>query len=301
VIFGTSEDFSFDRPEVKVARAVDGLVIRSFFAVGRRIFRPKYLARSAFGPKLNPTMTKEGCVDRQAQENRIRLLLLDDQALLRASLAHLLATEPDLDVVGAAGDTAEALEILSGAQVDVVLLDFGHATEQGGFISLAGRGGFQGGFLIIAGEADPQSTASALRLGSSGIFLKSEAPHRLVQAIRVVANGGVWLDPHTIQMLADRYAATVPQLGDESSAIPLNEREQKVLSGILGGLTNKKIGQNLGISEGSVKTSIQQLFFRTGVRTRGQLVRVALESSWCVAKTARHAAEDSDAPAWPDR
>ena len=98
----------------------------------------------------------------------------------------------------------------------------------------------------------------------------SEAPDRLVQAITLVANGAVWLDRQIIHILANESAAP------RSSSV-LTEREQKVLLGILGGLTNKRIGQNLGLSEGSVKASVQQLFYRTGVRTRSQLVRIALE------------------------
>lgn len=213
-------------------------------------------------------------------ENRIRLVLLDDQALFRASLGRLLASEPGLEVVGECGNTAEALQILSASPVDVVLLDFGQGTEGGdGFMSVARRNGYQGRFLIVAGAADARSSAIAIKLGASGIFLKSEPPDRLVQAITLVANGAVWLDQRTIRLLADQSAGGFPQPDDQGSAKVLTDREQKVLLGILAGLTNKKIGENLGLSEGSVKTSVQQLFYRTGVRTRSQLVRTALEGS----------------------
>lgn len=214
------------------------------------------------------------------QENRIRLLLLDDQALLRASLAHFLASEPDLLVVGECGTLSEALEILSVSPIDVILLDFDHAMEGGdGLISAAYRHGFQGRFLIVADSADIKSSAIAIKLGASGIFLKSEPPHRLVLAIKVVANGGAWLDPRVIRLLADESVGHFPASGDEACSNLLTDREQRVLLGILGGLTNRKIGENLGLSESSVKTAVQQLFYRTGVRTRGQLVRVALEGS----------------------
>jgi DNA-binding NarL/FixJ family response regulator len=219
-------------------------------------------------------------VNQPTHENRIRLVLLDDQALFRASLAHLLASEPGLEVVGECGNTAEALQILSASPVDVVLLDFGQGTEGGdGFMSVARRNGYQGRFLIVAGAADARSSAIAIKLGPSGIFLKSEPPDRLLQAITLVANGAVWLDQRTIRLLADQSAGGFPQPDDQGSANVLTDREQKVLLGILAGLTNKKIGENLGLSEGSVKTSVQQLFYRTGVRTRSQLVRTALEGS----------------------
>jgi DNA-binding NarL/FixJ family response regulator len=206
--------------------------------------------------------------------------LLDDQALLRASLAHFLASEPDLLVVGECGTPSEALEILSASPVDVVLLDFAHAMESGGsLISAAHRLGFQGRFLAVAESADAKNAAAAIQLGASGVFLKSEAPHRLVLAIKVVASGGAWLEPRIIRLLADESVGRLPVAGGDGCAQLLSDREQRVLMGILSGLTNRKIGENLGLSESSVKTAVQQLFYRTGVRTRGQLVRVALEGS----------------------
>jgi DNA-binding NarL/FixJ family response regulator len=223
----------------------------------------------------------EGSLTQETQENRIRLLLLDDEALLRASLAHFLAAESGLSIVGECGTPAEALEILSASPVDLVLLDFAHAMEDsGGLISAARRHGFQGQFLIVAESADAKSSAIAIKLGASGIFLKSEAPHRLVLALKVVANGGIWLDPRIVRLLADESVGRFPASnGGEGYANNLTDREQRVLLGILGGLTNRKIGENLGLSESSVKTAVQQLFYRSGVRTRGQLVRVALEGS----------------------
>jgi len=219
-------------------------------------------------------------VSEQRQDRPIRLLLLDEQALFRSSLAHLLASEPGLEVVAECGNSAEALEILSASPVDVVLLDFEHATDGAdGFISIARRNSHQGQFLIVAETADARNSAFAIKLGASGIFLKSEAPARLVQAIRLVANGAVWLDQRIIRVLADQSVDRLAQQHEETFANGLTDREQRVLLGILGGLTNRKIGENLGLSEGSVKASVQQLFYRTGVRTRSQLVRAALEGS----------------------
>lgn len=224
-------------------------------------------------------------MNEQTQDNGIRLLLLDDQALLRSSLARLLALEPGLEVVAECGDSAEALQLLCALPVDVVLLDFEHATDGAdGFLATARRNGYQGHFLIVAETADARNSALAIKLGASGIFLKSEAPARLVQAIRLVANGAVWLDRRIIRVLADQSVDRLTPLGEERFANGLSDREQRVLLGILGGLTNKKIGENLGLSEGSVKASVQQLFYRAGVRTRSQLVRAALEGSLGAAK-----------------
>ena len=214
------------------------------------------------------------------EETGIRLMLLDGEALFRSSLARLLAFEAGFEVVAECGDTAEALKALSGSNVDVVLLDFEHATNTGeGFIAEARRQGYGGRFLIVAGNADGQNAALAIKLGAAGIFLKSEAPDRLVQALKLVTNGAVWFDQRVIQALADQSIAGLPRSGSAASALPLSDRERKVLLGILGGLTNRKIGDNLGLSEAAVKASVQQLFHKAGVRTRSQLVRAALEGS----------------------
>ena len=100
-----------------------------------------------------------------------------------------------------------------------------------------------------------------------------------MQAIRLVAKGDVWVDHRVIQLLADQLIDRYPQLEDQRFDGALQDRERKVLLGILGGLTNKKIGDNMGLSESSVKNLVQRLFAKAGVKTRSQLVRVALEGS----------------------
>jgi DNA-binding NarL/FixJ family response regulator len=207
----------------------------------------------------------------------IRLILVDQQALFRASLSRFLAAQPGLDVVGECGTLAEALTVLNASPVDVVLLDLDLPTEpRGEFISAARSAGYKGCFLIVAGEVRAGDLAGTLKLGASGIFLKSEAPDRLVQAIRLVASGAVWVDQKAIQRLTDELA---DQPCDPRAGCLLTEREENVLRGIAGGLTNRKIGDNIGLSESSVKSVVQGLFVRAGVRTRSQLVRIALEGS----------------------
>ncbi len=216
---------------------------------------------------------------------RTRLVLLDDHGLFRASVGHFLASEPDFEVAGVCGSSAEALAILTGSAassaVDVVLMDFDLGAEQGNaFIPIARRAGYQGRFLIVAGAADVRNSALALKLGASGIFLKSDVPERLLQAIRTVANGEVWVDQRVIQLLAGHLIDRDKQLEDQRSPGRLEDRERRVLLGILDGLSNKKIGGNIGLAESSVKAILQRLFVKAGVRTRSQLVRVALEGSF---------------------
>jgi len=216
----------------------------------------------------------------QAPQNRIRLVLLDELVLFRASLGRFLASEPGFEVTGECATPAEALKVLGRSTVDLVLLDFEIGTEHGSdFITAARQAGYQGRFLVVAGALDVQKSAIALKLGASGIFLKSEALDRLLQAIKLVARGEVWVDQKVIQLLAAQLVNGYPRLGDQAPSKALDDRERNVLLGILGGLSNRKIGENMGLSESSVKNIIQQLFSKASVRTRSQLVRVALEGS----------------------
>jgi len=207
-------------------------------------------------------------------------LLVDDHVLFRASLARFLAGETGFAVVSECTSFSEALGVLSSANVDIVLLEFELGTERASDFMVAAReAGYPGRFLLIADAAEPRSAAMALKLGASGIFMKSDAPERLVRAIRLIASGELWVDSKVIHMLAEQLADRYPQLQDPGVTGMLEERERNVLLGILGGLTNKKIGASMGLSESSVKNIVQRLFGRAGVKTRSQLVRVALEGS----------------------
>jgi DNA-binding NarL/FixJ family response regulator len=216
----------------------------------------------------------------ETQHSRIRLILLDNHGLFRASLGHLLAAEPDLEVAGGCGASSEALELLKTTTVDIVLLDFDVGTEHGNdFIEAARQTGYQGRFLIVAGSADVQHSAMALKFGASGIFLKSDTPDHLLQAIRIVGNGGTWVDRGILQLLADHSIDRYPRIEHQKSGASLEDRERDVLQGIVEGLTNRKIGDNVGVSESCIKNVVQRLFQKAGVNTRSQLVRAALDGS----------------------
>jgi two-component system, NarL family, nitrate/nitrite response regulator NarL len=215
-----------------------------------------------------------------AEQNRIRLLLLDEHGLFRTSLARFLSLEPDFEVAGECATSAEAMEILRGSVVDLVILNFNPGSEHEGQLILAAReAGYQKQFLVVADAAGARAVAAALKLGVSGIFLKSEPPERLVQAIRFVVKGELWVDPKVIQTLANQLVDQCPPIHDHTSSGVLEECERRVLLGILGGLTNRKIGENIGLSESSVKNVVQRLFDKAGVKKRSQLVRIALEGS----------------------
>ncbi len=201
-------------------------------------------------------------MDEQTQGDQIRLVLVDGQALFRASLSRLMATQPGLAVVGKCATVAEALEILNGSAVDIVLVDLDLCVVHGDhLISAARRAGYKGRFLVVAGDGDAWDITGTLKLDASGIFLKSEFPDRLVRALRLVAvaNGAVWVDQRVIQLLVNQ-----PEPGDRKSANALTDRKEKVLIGIVGGLTNRKLGDGIGLSEGTVKSIVQELFLRAG-------------------------------------
>src|SRR5215470_1244690 len=127
---------------------------------------------------------------------RIRLLLLDDHILFREGLRRLLVSEPDFETVAECGTPQEALQALSRSAVDVVLLDFDLEDDTGTrFIVSATAAGYKGKILMVTAGMSPLDISVARKLGISGIFLKYNPPASLLEAIRVVAGGGVWMDP----------------------------------------------------------------------------------------------------------
>jgi DNA-binding NarL/FixJ family response regulator len=207
----------------------------------------------------------------------IRLLLVDDHLLFRQSLSRLLASESDVEVVADCGSANEALDVLQHKAVDVILLDFDLGHDHGSrFIEASRRAGSAAKILMVTAGMTTEESATALRLGASGIFLKQGSPGALVQAIRLVAAGAMWVDQDIIQ----RMAAQVHEPRASQQRPRLTDREQQVLQGVFEGLANKEIGARLSVSESAVKATLQQLFRKTHVRTRSQLVRVALEGAF---------------------
>jgi DNA-binding NarL/FixJ family response regulator len=200
----------------------------------------------------------------------IRLLLLDDHLLFREGLSRLLVTEPGFDLVAQCGTPAEALEVLGRSAIDIVLLDYDLEDDTGTrFISAAAASGYQGKILMVTAGMNELQCALAWKLGISGIALKHSSPASLLEAIRVVLDGGIW----------NHQKGEASSLSGLKRTPGLTPRERQVLRGILEGLTNKEIARQIGVSLSSVKGSLQQLFDKTGVRTRSQLVRIAIERS----------------------
>ena len=206
---------------------------------------------------------------------QIRILLVDDHSLFRESLSRLLQAEADFRIAGNCASVAEALPVLDREQVDIVLLDYDLGEEQGSaFVEEAKKRGFDGRVLMVTAGMSDVSTLRALESGSSGVFLKHSPPTQLVEAIHKVVRGEIWLDSRAVRSLVAGAAKRAEQ---QPTSQTLNRRERAVLEEVFDGATNKEIAVKLGISESSVKAVMQQLFDKTGVRTRSQLVRIALE------------------------
>ncbi len=202
-------------------------------------------------------------------------MLLDDHGLFREGLGRLLQAEPSIHVVATCGFIREALSVLEREQVDIVLLDYDLGDERGmSFLKEAVKCGFKGRVLVVTAGMTDQEIVGALADGIAGIFLKSSTPAQLVEAIFRVSRGEPWLDPKAMKAVISAATGKPPQ---QPGPQQLSARERAVLKGIFEGLANKEIAAELKISESLVKAVIQQLFDKTGVRTRGQLVRIALE------------------------
>jgi DNA-binding NarL/FixJ family response regulator len=207
-------------------------------------------------------------------EQKIKLLLVDDHTLFREGLARLLEAETGLELVGMFSSADEALGALEHDSVHVVLLDFELGEKNGlDFFRVFHEREFSGRILMVTGGMSDADTFRVLKQGASGIFLKHNPPADLIAAIYRVARGETWIDSGSLNSLVGARTTTVKT----HSPPGLNPREQEVLKGVFEGLSNKEIAAHLGISESYVKAVLQQLFAKTGVRTRSQLVRVALE------------------------
>jgi two-component system, NarL family, nitrate/nitrite response regulator NarL len=204
----------------------------------------------------------------------IRLLLLDDHALFREGVARLLQAEPGFEVVADCSSGAEALRIIKSRGIDVVLLDLDLGEENGiDFLESVRGEHFNGKVLLVTAGVNDGDVPNLIRKGISGVFMKHGYPAELIQGIREAMEGKALFR----QDLLRKALEIAEEPSTQQSTVRFTERERRVLSFVFEGLANKQIGDRLQISESTVKACLQQLFAKTGVRTRSQLVRVALE------------------------
>jgi two-component system, NarL family, nitrate/nitrite response regulator NarL len=203
----------------------------------------------------------------------INLLLLDDHEMFRQGLARVLEKEPGLRVVAQCSSSAEALHVLKKNGATMVLLDVDLGPERAlDFVTQAKKNGFEGQILVVtAGISGPQAV-QLVQAGVAGIIHKQHSTEALCNSIRQVAAGEVCIEQNYLNSLFRSVDQTKPQTQPR-----LTDRDKIVLRFIFHGLTNKDIAARLEISEGAVKASLRQLFGKLGVRTRAQVVKVALE------------------------
>ncbi|MEY9835143.1 response regulator transcription factor [Streptomyces sp. 846.5] len=212
----------------------------------------------------------------------IRVLLVDDQPLLRVAFSLVLESQPDLAVAGEAADGAEAVRLALRDKPEVVLMD----------VRMPGMDGIEatrrivnecpGTRVLILTTFDLDEYAFAgLRAGASGFLLKNARPEELLEAIRVVAAGEAVVAPRITRRLLDTFASRLPVEGGEAATAlqSLTPREQSVLVQVARGLSNAEIAAALNLAENTVKTHVSRLLMKLGLRDRVQAVVFAYENN----------------------
>lgn len=207
----------------------------------------------------------------------IQIFFVDDHTLFRESVIRLLEREPEFTIAGHCASVSEARQLLRYTTVDVLLLDYDLEAELGtDLLPELRRSNPAIKILMVTGGMGTTAILNAADAGISGLILKHSDPHQLTEAIRSLSAGGTWWDNATLPSRNQTAAST-------ENARALTDRQRQVLRYILDGLSNKEIAAKVQVSESAIKASIQELFIKAGVRTRSQLVRVAIErysSEW---------------------
>jgi DNA-binding NarL/FixJ family response regulator len=206
----------------------------------------------------------------------VRVLIADDQALVRTGFRKILESEPDLEVVGEAGDGAEAVERVALLRPDVVLMDIRMPGVDG--LEATRRVAGRTRVLILTTFDASEYVYEALRAGASGFLLKDTPAAQLVTGIRVVAQGEALLAPSVTRRLIEQFARRpAPSFRPEAVA-ELTARELEVLRLLARGLSNAEIAQELVIGDATVKTHVARVLQKLGLRDRVQAVVIAYES-----------------------
>lgn len=231
------------------------------------------------------TASTEPAADPSAPTGPIRVLLVDDQPLLRMGFRLVLEDEADLTVVGEAGDGTEALRQVAALRPDVVLMDVRmpgmngiEATER-----LVAAGASTRVLILTTFDLDEYAFA-ALRAGASGFLLKDARPAELTAAIRAVSTGDAVVSPRVTRRMLELFAEELPAADaapgphEDARLADLTHREREVLLAVAEGLSNAEVAGRLFLSEATVKTHVGRILAKLGVRDRVQAVVFAYES-----------------------
>jgi DNA-binding NarL/FixJ family response regulator len=215
----------------------------------------------------------------------IKLAIVDDQPLVRAGFRMILSTQPDLEVVGEAGDGAQALRLVNqlraaGTPPDIVVMDIRMPVLDGVAATrkLCADSDVPRVIVVTTFDTDEEAFA-ALQAGASGFLLKNAPPEELLAAIRVVASGDAVVAPRITRKLLDRFAGQLtPAPAGDPRLDQLTEREREVLLLVAQGLSNAEIADRLVLAEATVKTHVGRILTKLGLRDRVQAVVLAYET-----------------------
>jgi DNA-binding NarL/FixJ family response regulator len=209
----------------------------------------------------------------------IRVLLVDDQALVRAGLSRILGPEEDLEIVAECADGSEVEDAVTATQPDVVVMDvrMKHVDGTEATRRLRSRPDAPP-VLTLTTFDDDEVVAASLAAGASGFILKDARGEDLIAAVRAVAGGGAWLDPAIAGKVIEAYRSTgIPRAQQQAKLAELTEREVAVLRLIGRGASNAEIGEQLFISEGTVKSHVGHIFTKLGLRDRAAAIVFAFD------------------------
>jgi DNA-binding NarL/FixJ family response regulator len=211
----------------------------------------------------------------------IRVVLADDQVLVRAGFRALLDAQDDIEVVGEAGDGEEAVCLATELTPDVVLMDVRMPGTDGLAATrrISADGHLAGVRVVILTTFElDEYVFEAIRSGASGFLVKDTEPDELVQAVRVVAGGDALLSPSVTRRLIGEFAARAKEPHDATGLDELTDREQEVLALVADGLSNHEIAKRLYVSPATAKTHVSRAMIKLRARDRAQLVVIAYES-----------------------
>jgi len=205
----------------------------------------------------------------------IRIVIADDHAVLRESLAALLSTQNDFEVVGLASNGQEGLAQVQEHRPDVLVLDlFMPGSDGFEVLRTLDRAGSRVAAVVLTGSESELDYAQVVKLGGRGLVLKSDGPQRLFTAIRTVANGELAFSDELAQQVLTTMTAETKT--SAHALARLSERERQIAYYVARGMKNRDIGQELNISENTVKRHLQSIFTKTGARDRLELAVLAL-------------------------